>query len=197
MRHALLFSFLAFAVGTLRAADYFWQPVDGDWNGAWNDTAHWRSDAPGSSGYPSTLSDNASFIDCTLDNPVEVSLGDGTISAKNIRWFGTNASEVAFVGKGAASTTLQLGTISTASSADPIPSNSKVEFRDMTLSRPGWTIVKQVAGITNVTVRFDGVVETQSSFLQLSAPFSRLEFVDSVILTGGVESGRDEHCPAR
>ena len=192
VRGGLTFALLASACCLALAARaatyyYYWQPVDGEWSGDWTDAAHWRTDDP-SGTYPKTASHWASFIDCTLDHPVEVSLGDGTITSK-IRWFGTNASEVAFIGNGAASTTLNANSLSAASSSDPIPSNSKVEFRDMKLMRPSWTIVKQVAGVTNVTIRFDGVVETEAKFLQLSAPFSRLEFVDSTIQTERLKVG--------
>lgn len=167
-----------------RAADYFWQPVAGDWNGDWNDTAHWRSDAPGAAGYPSTTSDTASFIDCTLGHPVEVSV-NGTYKCGTLRCFGTNASDIAFIGTDATSSSLACKPKSTDNTpADPIASNTKIEFRDMTLARSAaWLIVKKTSGITNLTVRFTRAVSKESNTIQLSAPFSRLELIDSDVQT--------------
>lgn len=171
------------------AADYFWQPVDGEWSGAWNDTAHWRSDAPGSSGYPSTSSDTASFSDCTLDNPVTVAV-NGSYTCNTLRCFGTNASDIVFAGAGSESSGLKCTLESTdrTSANPPIASNTKIEFRDMTLTRTApWLIVKNTAGIKNITVRFTRAVANANKAanyaFQLSAPYSRLELVDSDVTT--------------
>ena len=48
------------------AATYTWRPVDGDWNGNWNDPAHWDDDSDGDClGYPAT-----SFNTAVFTNPV-------------------------------------------------------------------------------------------------------------------------------
>ena len=68
-------------------ATYTWQPVDGDWNGAWDDSVHWRCSSDDGRGFPQSGSATASFADCTLANPVTVSVSTTAHTIGTLRFF--------------------------------------------------------------------------------------------------------------
>ena len=159
-------------------ATYTWQPVNGDWNGDWNDPAHWSSSKAASRGYPDTLQCTADFRNCTLANPVTVNV-NGKFVTSQTKFYGTEASDITFVGTGTNTSSLASGY-----SQSAINSNSKVEFRDMALTMSGsWEVLRNGHAKTNVTFRLSNVAATCSSYSALSAPYCRAEFVNGTVFT--------------
>lgn len=50
-----------FNAATKDTTTYTWQPVNGEWDGNWHDTAHWASDYASAYGYPCTANSTAKF----------------------------------------------------------------------------------------------------------------------------------------
>lgn len=162
---------------TQDGATYNWQPVDGDWNGDWSDPRHWSPSTQDCIGFPRSAGATASFANCTLANPVVVNV-DGQYTLNYLRWQGAEASDVTFAGSGAGSSAISCNTYNY-NSGNRVRSNSRVEFRDMTLTRRGdWEILRNNVGSTNVTMRFSGTRTTGDNYFSLAAPDCRFEFVD-------------------
>ena len=171
---------------------YYWQPVDGDWNGNWNDPAHWsHNGGDGGRGYPDNASSTASFENCRVANPVVVNV-DGNYTMKLLVPYGKSAaSSVRFKGNGR-----DVSGITSASfpsytdgvtPAYPIAANTTMEFFDMTVVRGGpWEVIRSGGGtlnhsdITNVTMRLSGttMMTTAESYFAFATPYSRLELLN-------------------
>ena len=171
---------------------YYWQPVDEDWNGDWDDPAHWRhSGGDGGQGYPDNASSTASFEDCRAANPVVVNV-NGNYTIKLLVPYGKSAaSSVRFKGNGR-----DVSGITSASfpsytdgvtPAYPIAANTTMEFFDMTVVRGGpWEVIRSGGGtlnhsdITNVTMRLSGttMMTTAESYFAFATPYSRLELLN-------------------
>jgi len=169
---------------------YYWQQANGDWNGNWNDPAHWRHDGDGGQGYPDNESSTASFEDCRAANPVVVNV-NGNYAMKLFVPYGKSAaSKVRFKGNGR-----DVSGITSASFPSytdgvtpkyPIAANTTMEFFDMTVVRGGpWEVIRSGGGalnhsdITNVTMRLSGTTMTgQDSFFAFATPYSRLELLN-------------------
>ena len=163
---------------TLDKTTYTWRAVNGDWNGDWNDPAHWTPSYDDCLGYPQTLDATADFKDCTTDNPVVVSV-NGKYKIGELKYYGSGASDITFAGTSTNESSLSA---SVTYGQNGIKANSKVEFRDMTLTRAGsnWDFQRDNKDATNILVRFSNVYSTGVMF-GMSAAFSRLEFIDSEI----------------
>ena len=169
------------AVATKDDTTYVWKPVDGNWNGDWSDPAHWVPNATPNLGYPHAPDAIASFENCTTNNPVVVNV-DGKYEVNILRWQGTDASDVTFTGAGVAESSLSCN-IYNHSSNDRVRSNSRVEFRDMTLTRKGdWEILRGHPEVTNVTVRLSNVKST-GAYFSLCSPACRFEFANGSDVT--------------
>jgi hypothetical protein len=170
------------AVASCKTQDkttYTWQAVDGEWNGNWNDTAHWANNQKGDClGYPQSANATADFKNCTTNNPVVVAV-NGKYAIGELKYYGSVASDVTFAGTSTNRTESSLTASVTYTTG--IQANSKAEFRDMTLTRTGdWDFQRNKAAATNILVRFSNVYSS-GDMLGMSAAFSRLEFIDSEI----------------
>jgi len=169
------------AVASCKTQDtttYTWQPVDGEWNGNWNDTEHWANNMDGDClGYPQSENATADFKDCTANNPVVVAV-NGKYKIGELKYYGSTASDITFAGTSTNESSLSASVTYTPG----IQANSKVEFRNMTLKRTGenWDFQRDKAAATNILVRFSNVYSS-GGMLGMSAAFSRLEFIDSEI----------------
>jgi hypothetical protein len=168
------------AVASCKTQDkttYTWQAVDGEWNGNWNDTAHWANNKNGDClGYPQSENATADFKDCTTNNPVVVAV-NGKYKIGELKYYGSGASDITFAGTSTNESSLTASVTYTTG----IQANSKAEFRDMTVTRTGdWDFQRNKAAATNILVRFSNVYSS-GGMLGMSAAFSRLEFIDSEI----------------
>ena len=151
------------------------------YEGDWNDQANWTPSAHVGDcvGYPNHSSSTASFLNCTAAHPVTVHV-NGKYTVGNLKYYGSKASSVTFVGTGPAESGITAGQNDKA-----IQANSTVEFRDLTLVRNGsWEIMRDNAARTNITVRFSHAVTTGSGYFSLSTPHARFEFLDGTVATG-------------
>ena len=161
-------------------ATYTWQPVNDDWNGDWNDPAHWASSKVGR-GYPDNAYATADFKDCTTANPVTVNV-NGKFLTNKTKFYGSAASDITFVGTGTNTSSLASGY-----AQNEINSNSKVEFRDMAFTmRENWEVLR-TADKTNVTFRLSNVAANCTGYFALSAPFCRAEFVDGTVFSAAAK----------
>ena len=161
-------------------ATYTWQPVNDDWNGDWNDPAHWASSKVGR-GYPDNAYATADFVNCTTANPVTVNV-NGKFLTNKTKFYGSAASDITFVGTGTNTSSLSSGYAQNA-----INSNSKVEFRDMAFTmRENWEVLR-TADKTNVTFRLSNVAANCTGYFALSAPFCRAEFVDGTVFSAAAK----------
>ena len=172
--------------GTVLPADkavYTWQPVEGDWDGAWDNPAHWRCSSDDGRGYPQSGSATASFADCTLASPVTVSVPTAhTIGT--LRFFGENPVSLTFVGQGASTSRITATTLQDSAAK----SDSVLEFRDMTVGRVNanfWTVAPTDSSTTNLTLRFSGATLQNVSSFVFAAPYSTLEFLNGSTATCG------------
>ena len=171
--------------GTVSPEDkavYTWQPVDGDWNGAWNDSAHWSCSSEDGRGYPQMGTATASFANCTLANPVTVSVSTTAHTIGTLQFFGENPVSLTFVGQGASASRILAATLQ----EQAAKSDSVLEFRDMTIGRVSgnfWTVAKGDASPTNVILRFSGTTLTNVSSLVFAAPYSTVEFLNGSTAT--------------
>ncbi|MBQ2623873.1 MAG: DUF2341 domain-containing protein [Kiritimatiellae bacterium] len=168
------------AVASCKTQDkttYTWQAVDGEWNGNWNDTAHWANNKNGDClGYPQSENATADFKDCTTNNPVVVAV-NGKYKIGELKYYGSGASDITFAG----TSTNESSLTASVTYSTGIQANSKAEFRDMTVTRTGdWDFQRNKAAATNILVRFSNVYST-GGMMGMSAAFSRLEFIDSEI----------------
>ena len=160
---------------------YVWKPEEGNWSGDWSDPAHWAPDKTPNLGYPRTADAIASFENCTTNNPVVVNV-DGKYEVNILRWQGADASDVTFAGAGVSESSLSCK-IYNHSSNDRVRSNSRVEFRDMTLTRKGdWEILRDHPEVTNVTVRLSNVKST-GAYFSLCSPACLFEFANGSDVT--------------
>ena len=172
-------------VSTSDTATYTWQPVDGDWNGNWEDTAHWSCNKADNPGYPGASGNNAtaSFANCTAENPVTVTV-NGRYQVAYLRYYGTTAaSDVTFAGNGTATSQLTAGGVAhnANGNASTIKAGTKVTYRDLTLVRDGdWDMVRGV-NTSNLTYRFERVTTTGDNRFCVAAPAARIEFIDSTV----------------
>ena len=170
--------------GTVLPADkavYTWQPVDGDWNGAWDDPAHWRCNSDDGRGYPQTSSATASFANCTLASPVTVSV-PGQYTVGTLVFFGADPASVTFAGQGASTSRLNVSTLPDNFAKE----NAVLEFRDMTLNRSSngvWTPSKNTAGPTNFTFRLSGATLSNVSELTIASPYATVDFLNGSTAT--------------
>lgn len=162
-------------------ATYTWQPVDGDWNGAWNDSAHWSCSSEDGRGYPQMGTATASFANCTLANPVTVSVPTAhTIGT--LQFFGENPVSLTFVGQGASTSRITATTLQ----ENAAKSDSVLEFRDMTVGRVNdnfWTVAPTDSSTTNLTLRFSGTTLQNVSSFVFAAPYSTVEFLNGSTAT--------------
>ena len=163
-------------------ATYTWQAVDGDWNGDWEDSAHWKTDKTPNLGYPQTAQCTASFANCTTNNPVVVTV-NGKYQVSYLKYYGAEASDVTLAGNGAADSHLTAGGV--AHNANNNKSNLKagtsITFKDLTLVRNGdWDLIRDVS-TSNLTYRFEGVTTTGSGRFCVAVPAARIEFIDSSV----------------
>ena len=175
--------------GTVQPADkavYTWRPVDGDWNGAWNDSAHWSCSSEDGRGYPQTSTATASFANCTHANPTVVSV-NGKYTVGLFRCAGSDASDIAFVGSGMSDSQITCGTLPSCTNASAcIVANTTIEFRDMTLSRAAsgiWNPTIGNDGPTNVTIRFSGATLLNVADITIASPYATVDFVNGSVLT--------------
>ena len=157
-------------------ATYTWQPVNDDWNGDWNDPAHWASSKVGR-GYPDNAHATADFVNCTTANPVTVNV-NGKFLTNKTKFYGSAASDITFVGTGTNTSSLASGY-----AQNEINSNSKVEFRDMAFTMSANWEVLRTDDKTNVTFRLSNVAANCTGYFALSAPFCRAEFVDGTFFS--------------
>ena len=178
--------------GSIAADDksvYTWQPVDGEWSGSWTNAAHWSCDKADNRGYPQSSNATASFENCTLANPVAVDV-PGAYTVGAFRCTGSAASDISFVGTGKSASRITSASLpqTTNDTNGAIKPNTRLEFRDMTLSMSAggfWTVVKGASGTTNVTLRFSGAELAGVSSLVFAAPYSSLEFLGGSSATFG------------
>ena len=168
---------------TLDTTIYTWQPVDGDWNGDWNDPAHWADNQNGDClGYPQTSDATADFKNCTTDNPVVVTV-DGNYTCGTFKCYGSAASDITFVGTGTNTSSLTGGGYG----QTKIASDSTLEFRDMSLTLNGdWELLRNTDR-TNVTFRLSGVTGSTTGYFALAAGYCRAEFLNGTDFTGGTK----------
>ena len=169
-------------------ATYTWQPVDGDWNGAWDDPAHWRCSSDDGRGYPQSGSATASFADCTLANPVTVSVSTTAHTIGTLQFFGANPASLTFVGQGASTSRITATTLQ----ENAAKSDSVLEFRDMTVGRVNdnfWTVAPTDSSTTNLTLRFSGTTLQNVSSFVFAAPYSTVEFLNGSTATVDLHSG--------
>ena len=161
---------------TLDTTTYTWKAVDGEWNGNWNDPAHWSSDKTPCLGYPNSVNAHASFLNCS-NNQVVVTI-DGMYNAKYVYFF-AGESSVTFVGTNRETCKLTAYFQRYDWTKKPV-SNSSVVFRDMTFElRDNWIIMRDSTDVTNLTVRLDNVTAIATGkYFDLCAPYSHLEFVN-------------------
>jgi hypothetical protein len=77
-----------------------------------------------------------------------------------------------------------MSSLSSSYTTSAINSDSKVEFRDMSLAMNGsWEILRNGHAKTNVTFRLSNVAAKCSGYFALSAPFCRAEFVNGTVFT--------------
>ena len=162
--------------GTIAPVDsstYTWQPVDGDWNGAWSDPAHWSCSKPDNLGYPQCNTATVVFNNnttATIDVP-----GDYTFKEFSVAKSGVN---IMFVGEGAVVSALRCNitggqTMTDSSwtfSALRLEESNGIDFgntssRNVTLTLTDGTI----ASVGNSTISMYGsnvwmVVENGASF---------------------------------
>ena len=170
--------------GTVLPTDkavYTWQPVDGEWNGAWNDSAHWRCSSDDGRGFPQSGAATASFADCTLANPVTVTVPSAH-GIGMLRFFGENPVSLAFVGQGVSTSRISVATFQD----NAAKSDSVLEFRDMTFARSNndgnWSVMVEDTGATNVVLRFSATTLTMPG-LVFAGPHSSVEFLDGTVAT--------------
>ena len=168
---------------TLDTTTYTWQPVDGDWNGNWNDPAHWADNQNGDClGYPQTSDATADFKNCTTDNPVVVTV-NGNYTCGTFKCYGSAASDIAFIGTGTNTSSLTGGGYG----QTKIASDSTLEFRDMSLTLNGdWELLRDTDR-TNVTFRLSGVTGSTTGYFALAAGYCRAEFLNGTDFTGGMK----------
>ena len=164
---------------TLDKTTYTWQAVDDDWNGDWNDPAHWLSDKTDCLGYPQTSDATADFKNCTTDNPVVVTV-NGNYTCGTFKCYGSAASDITFVGTGTNTSSLTGGGYG----QTKIASDSTLEFRDMSLTLNGdWELLRNTDR-TNVTFRLSGVTGSTTGYFALAAGYCRAEFLNGTDFTG-------------
>ncbi len=167
---------------TLDKTTYTWQAVEGDWNGDWNDPAHWLSDKTDCVGFPSSSSATADFKDCKTDNPVVVTV-NGNYTCGTFKCYGSAASDITFVGTGTNTSSLTGGGYG----QTKIASDSTLEFRDMSLTLNGnWELLRDTDR-TNVTFRLSGVTGSTTGYFALAAGYCRAEFLNGTDFTGGTK----------
>ena len=167
------------------AATYTWKAVDGNWNGNWDDTNHWSSGkVTDCVGYPNSAAASASFLNCTTNNPVVVTI-NGAYEAQFIRCFGqNNASDITFEGTARTSSKLKGRFADYQFKTEMFRSDSRLVFRNMTVEHTGgYELMRDKTDVTNMTVRLDNVTATGKQYFSLSAPYSRLEFVNATTVT--------------
>ena len=184
--------------GTINLVDkaiYTWQAVDGDWNGNWTNVAHWASDKPDNLGYPRTTTATASFRNCTLANPVVVTI-DGKYS---VGAFVPNAvdgaSDITFRGAGRASSGITAQTpVQYNDNANHVCSDTQIKFEEMAVTfNNDWQIMRHAqddggpVAYSNILVRFSNVAlnVNNNKQLKICAPYSRMEFTDGTTATAG------------
>jgi len=167
-------------------ATYTWRSVNGDWNGNWNDPAHWSSNKVDCVGFPNSSGATASFLNCTTNNPVVVTI-NGAYEAQFIRCFSSpgNASDITFVGTDRASSKLKGRFADYMFNTQMHRSDSCLVFRNMTMEcvNDDYEIMRDKTTVSNMTVRLDNVTATGKKYFALSAPYSRLEFVNATTVT--------------
>ncbi|MBR1920541.1 MAG: hypothetical protein IJ829_00900, partial [Kiritimatiellae bacterium] len=163
---------------------YTWQAVDGDWNGAWSVTNHWRPNIADCKGFPQTSNATASFADCTLENPVQVEV-DGNYTVGKINLFDGDAADLSFVGTGAAASSLK------SSNAKPdfkdryMRGNSRLSFKDIMLDASGQELdfaQPEDNTATGMEIIFSGAT-VKAKNIWLRADGSTLSFRDGTAVT--------------
>ena len=165
------------SIAPVDSATYTWKAdAEGNWSGNWNDPAHWESNKEDCFGYPNTGSAAVSFANCTLDNPVTVTLDKG-YTCGAFTCVGTAASDITFEGPGAANCTLTCGALP---QKDKFTSGTKLTFRNLTFksNNGNWIIAEKNNAISDLELTFSGVTVPASSINQfaLAAQHSRVTF---------------------
>ena len=155
-------------------ATYTWKADgNGNWNGDWEDPAHWSANMSPNKGYPQSSGSIAQFANCTLEHPVTVNV-NGKYSLSRLRFWGSdNGSKIVFAGTGRDASGFTSGYDQSA-----VASNTEVEFRDMTLNASGdWEVLRNTAK-TNVTFRVVRSEMAVGKYFALSANTCRLEVLE-------------------
>ena len=165
---------------------YTWQAVDGDWNGDWSDASHWASDKADCIGYPNNTSATASFLNCTLGNPVTVAI-DGIFSFKALNLFDADAGNLSFVGTGTSESSLTVADeiFIVVKNKGYMPSDSSVLFKDMTLNSSGQQLnfaMDENNTQTNISVEFSGAA-VNAKVIWLRANESSISFRNGTTVT--------------
>ncbi|MBQ2623965.1 MAG: DUF2341 domain-containing protein [Kiritimatiellae bacterium] len=152
-------------------ATYTWKADgNGNWNGDWEDPAHWSANMSPNKGYPQSSGSIAQFANCTLEHPVTVNVNDKYTLSRLRFWGSDNGSKIVFVGTGRDTSGFTSGYDQSA-----VASNTEVEFRDMTLNASGnWEVLRNTAK-TNVTFRVVRSKVAVGLYFALSANTCRLE----------------------
>lgn len=159
------------------AATYFWQAVDGDWNGSWTDSAHWACSSTDRRDYPQTSTAIASFEYCMRANPVTVDV-DGKYTVSRLKFWGANGAKITFAGRGAATSGF-----TSRYDQSAITSGNEVEFRDLTLTGSGYWEVLRNTATSDVTLRLVRATAKFENYFALSSRNCRLELLDGSSLT--------------
>ena len=171
---------------TLDKTTYTWQAVEGDWNGDWEDPAHWSPSNADCFGYPQSSAAMADFANCTTSSPVVVNV-HGKYTVGTFKCYGSAASDIAFVGTGTNTSSLTGGGYY----MNSIASDSTLEFRDMALTLNGnWELLRDKDSRedkTNVTFRLSGVTGSTTGYFALAAGYCRAEFLNGTDFTGGMK----------
>ena len=166
---------------------YTWRPVNGDWSGDWSDPNHWASNNADCRGYPNDSSCVASFLNCTLANPVTVNI-DGKYTANKINLFDGDAANLSFIGSGATTSSLTTSSeigFTIVNSEGYMPSNSSVLFKDMALTSSGQQLNfanNKNNAETGLSVEFSGAT-VNAKTIWLRANDSSISFRDGTTVT--------------
>lgn len=206
------------ALTTVDQTDYYWKGHVA--SGDWSDPANWR---PGSHeddcmGYPDSTTARALFTYTSSETGIVVNV-NGQFTVKDFYPNGTVANDIRFVGTGSDASSLTVTTLLPTYSGNngwrDTPhdattgkrfwprSNTRLEFKDMTLSFGcDWEYIRSgsdVAGnvrnrndVTNILLRLEGVrmeLTGGSKYFAFSTPYSRLYVVDSDLSMGKVAVG--------
>ncbi|MBR1921465.1 MAG: hypothetical protein IJ829_05620, partial [Kiritimatiellae bacterium] len=171
---------------TLDTTTYTWQAVDGDWSGRWDDTAHWKPNIADCLGYPQSSAATVSFLNCTTENPVVVTV-NGKYTVKQINLFDADAADLSFVGTGKTASSLKSSNAKPSFNGNDryMRSNSRLSFKDIMLDASGQELdfaVPDGNTATGMEITFSGAT-VKAKAIWLRANGSSLSFCDNTDVT--------------